>query len=231
MGTSKEPVDPRSLWPSRAQAAARANVSATTLRRKVKTGELHPVSIDGIWRFDPEELENIEGPEEELDPIGQFSKAIAEFTAMLKTAHEHIVDLHKPAAGIFDLQKDEILSLRARSVEYEQRHFAMLEMAETLQKEAHERELTRLHEEAAERRKMWAMGLIQNQIMPMILNRGVGNKLLDRVLKMDLAQIEILANSGMLDDDTMMELMKMWHAAHPPTAPEESNGKEETKPS
>lgn len=225
-------ADPRESWPTRSQAALRAGVSKTTIHRKEKTGELHPIQLNGIWRFDPEELDNIQAPDEELDPVGQFAKVIAEFTTMLKTAHEHIVDLHKPAANIFDLQFKEIESLRDRAAKYEDRHFAMLEMTETLQKEAHAREMERLKEEAGERRKQWAMQLVQNQIIPAFMNRNVGSKLLDRVLKLELPQIEMLANSGLLDQDTMVELLKLWEQAHKaPIESEDSNGKEENPPS
>src|SRR6476646_10362081 len=58
-GAATAAVDPRKNWPSRAEAAKRLGVSHSTIRRWQSTGALTAADVEGTWRFDPSELDEL----------------------------------------------------------------------------------------------------------------------------------------------------------------------------
>jgi hypothetical protein len=133
-------------------------------------GELHPVQVEGVWRFDPRELDAVSGGGAELGAAELLSAS----TALVRQAHAHaerLLDLTAtPAARLLELMTAENKALRERIDALEKKNTEMLAAAEAALTMQHERELEARQFEHAQRIKE---GLFQEfqRYMPELVAR------------------------------------------------------------
>jgi len=101
MATAKE-------WPTRKQVAKELGISQTTVRRMEASKELHPVDIDGVHRFDPEEVaaRKRKGKPLEASRDGELASQAFQLFQAGKRVIDVVIELRRPPNEIGTLYEE-----------------------------------------------------------------------------------------------------------------------------
>lgn len=157
--------DPRLDWPDRKEAAARKGVSTTTIRNLEKRKLLTAVRVGGIYRYDPDELDDVDAVDSN---DVRMSELLAAATLLVKQSQEHcekLVALVTVPSQQFQTSFDKLHGRMVERVEsLETKNAAMLASAEDALSLQHERHMDEKKFEAAEKRKLLAFEEIKKHI-------------------------------------------------------------------
>lgn len=162
---TSETRDPRLDWPDRKEAAARKGVSTTTIRNLEKRKLLTPVRVGGIYRYDPEELDDVEAVDSNEIRMADL---LAAATMLVKQSHDHcekLVSLITVPSQNLQATYDKINERQNARVEsLETKNATMIENAEQAVSIQHERHLEEVKLEASEKRKSVIFDQLSKQI-------------------------------------------------------------------
>lgn len=198
--------DPRTEWPTRRKAAVVLGVSVRTVDRMVVSGELKPVTVEGIKRFDPSELEASDCE----NPNGDFQPIIDSLTDAVKKTTEHTEAffkmVHEPAKELLTILKAEVADLRTENGKLRESHLETVESYEVLLSASNERELSRKESEARIKRGDQAFDLFMG-LAPQLANQLIaGHKLKATVMNMDNDTFEALMSADVLSEEAKEQL-------------------------
>jgi hypothetical protein len=196
----------------------------------VAAGELHPVFVQGVKRFEPEELESCNS---EAD--GDTKPLLDTLNESLRIAQDHAKSLlgsvTAPAKALLDMYMSECQRLRERCSQLEDKHLAQVQAYERLLSEANERELAAATQRAAQERAAQATKLFF-EMAPELLNQLMSGSKVNRLISgLTNDQIEVLRRSDLLSEEQLATIETMRaasldrakRAAFRPVTPEESN--------
>src|SRR5690242_3750481 len=113
--------DARAEWPGRTEAAECLGVSISTLRRWERDGRVHPVMLDGTYRFDPAELNRVASGEEQARAEPSAADLLMAAANLLKQAEAHnerLVQLYaEPVRQVHETMRNINTALAARVTE------------------------------------------------------------------------------------------------------------------
>lgn len=155
-------VSDPSSWLTHAEVARRLARSISSIRKMRAEGKLRADQIDGIWRFDPVEVEKA------ADDLG-IREATGETAALEGLAENYRM--------LFDvmfraIERDHSYIEKLESTNQAQRNQS--ELAEQLK---HQRELERAELERMMAIKEKALGTLQTMFLPMLLQKLAGQKI------------------------------------------------------
>lgn len=198
--------DPRTEWPTRRKAAVMLGISVRTIDRMVVSGELKPITLEGIKRFDPHELEASDCE----NPNGDFQPIIDTLNDTIKKTTEHTEAFFKmvnePAKELLTILKTEVTDLRAENKTLRDKHLETVESYEVLLSASNERELSRRESEARIKRGDQAFDLFMG-LAPQLANQLIaGHKLKSTVMQMDDDTFDALMTADVLSAEAKEQL-------------------------
>lgn len=161
---------PDSKWPTRPEVAATLGRDESSVRRYIKRRLLTPQTVEGVERFDPEEVAELAaelGEEGESPEVALFAMAVQ--MARQSESHSQVmIDLlQKPQAATLALLQGEIVSLRARVRELEAERADMFKTIERARSEEHERRLR--EQELGDKRERFRQGVgVAKELLPFL---------------------------------------------------------------
>lgn len=144
-----------------ADVARRLARSISSIRKMRSEGKLHAEQIDGVWKFDPAEIERV------ADDLG-IREASGETAALegLSENYRMLFDVLFRA-----IERDHTYIEKLESSNHEQR--AQSELAEHLR---HQRELEKVELDRTMAMKDRALNTLQTMFLPMVLEKLTGKK-------------------------------------------------------
>lgn len=216
---------PVSKWPTKVVAARILGKSVTTIQRMLRRGELVAQPDEGgVWRFDPDELDQMAAEQRESDTLG--AAALIESGANLVTqAHDHVEALVKhvtgPGLSILELQNSLLKTMSDENAKLREKNFEMLEMREKAQSQQHERDMASEMVKADQARKnqAWEMmiKLLPGLVAKLASNLGQGKQLksvVDALVEIPDEFVDVFAKMDILKPD-QLEAIKKLREAHP----------------
>lgn len=157
--------DPRLDWPDRKEAAARKGVSTTTIRNLEKRKLLTPVRVGGIFRYDPEELEDVEAADSNEIKLAELLSAAVMLVKQAQDHSERLVSLITVPSQQLQASFDKIHERQTSRVEVlEVKNAEMLSNAEQALSLQHERHMEEKKLDASEKRKSMAFEQVSKHI-------------------------------------------------------------------
>lgn len=160
------PLDPG--WLHRSEAIARLSCSATTLRRLIERGELHPRKVDNADRFDPSEIARLvtsrgvvsgqgaprrslaASTESDL-PTVSAAEVIRASASLTHQAQDHVERMfemtRKTTELLLGALAEHVKLSHAQTIELEKQNIEMRGSAERAKTEEHDRQLATLEYE------------------------------------------------------------------------------------
>jgi hypothetical protein len=208
MGEKRAPNDvpeEAATWPTRHQAATRLGVHVRTIDRMVASGELHPVFVQGVKRFEPGELESCNSEADaDTAPILQT------LNDSLRIAQDHAKSLlgsvTAPSKALLEMYMSECQRLRERCSQLEDKHLQQVQAYERLLSEANERELAAATQRAAAARADQATKLFFD-MAPELLNQILaGSKVSRLVSGLTNDQMAVLRQADLLSEEQITQI-------------------------
>ena len=150
---------------NRSDVAKKLGVGLTVVRRMQTRGDLSSVLVEGVWKFNLEEVENIAANGvASTDELSSQDLLLAA-TGLVKQAQDNM-------QRMFDLLHDPMLEVMratlSRIEQLEARNMEMLNARETALSQVHDREMDRMRAIAAEQRKDGAVTFFKSQVWPQV---------------------------------------------------------------
>ena len=176
--------NPYISWPSTSAAAKLVGVTVGQFEKLVIKGDFHPQMVDGIKRYDPDELMRYvaarRGASDHRETV------VNELVAALKASNGHVASLITSATSasekLLALYGSEAAAMRTRLDQLETRNLHMLEVFEQAMSATHARELERMKVAGSEKRKTQAFDSIVEHV-PTLMKQVAGNTALRKLFE------------------------------------------------
>lgn len=184
-------------WPSTHMAAQQTGLGKSHLTRMAQTKQVEAVLVDGVWRFNPDDLAAAAEQSEEDAARQRVHKLLEQAQAHIQVLTRQMTE---PVDRMLKLMLSENAALRERINTLEQRHLDMLEAYEKSVSLEHERALERELETRKAKRIDESLEQFWNYV-PRLGSQLIGRRKVQQIID-DLSddQLEILVQMEIIDE-------------------------------
>lgn len=210
-------------WPSTHMASQQTGIGKATLIRMAQGKQVEAVMVDGVWRFNPDDLAAAAEQSEEDAARQRVHKLLEQAQAHIQVLTRQMTE---PVDRMMKLLLQENAALRERINTLEQRHLDMLDAYEKSVSLEHERALERELETRKAKRIDESLEQFWNYV-PRFGSQLIGRRKVQSVIdELTDEQLEILVQMEIIDEG-MRDALKVARNKKPEpesSASDKSNG-------